>query len=488
MDNNYDIGIIGGGPAGYAAAVRASQKGLSVVLFEKDCVGGVCLNRGCIPTKVILRCSDMFRSLKKADKFGICVENASLDYEKVFNHKNDVVQKIKNNLRKLILSYDVQIVDACAKIIAENQIEAESQIYNCKNIIIATGAKPVVLKGLESDGNFILNSDELLCKSELPQNILIIGSGAIGVEWARIFAAQGKNVTVVELAQSLLPSADETVSQRLERLFKRDKIKFYKGCQVEIIKQTADSSNVTPYLIQGHKVCGDDNHFDIKADMILCAAGRVPVLPEIENVKINLNGQFIDTDNNFKTNIDSIFAAGDVNGKIQLAHAATHQALAIIDYIVDKKEAHFDVDRIPSVIYGSPEIAWVGKTEADLCCHSREGGNRTDFATPHQVRGDNAFQYKSSTFPVAALGKAQADDEIDGFIKVLSVDNKIVGAHIISPEASSLVQQFALMIDNEIEIDKIKETVFAHPTYSEGVFEAVLGLDNLSLSLPVLSP
>lgn len=447
MSKFYDLGIIGGGPAGYSAAIRAAQKGLSVVLFEKDSMGGVCLNRGCIPTKTILHCSDFYKNLKKADKFGIEISDKKLNYEKIFDRKNDVVLKIQKSLTKLVQSFGVEIVCEEAKLIAQDKIEANENIYQCKNIILATGSKPANIKGLETDGQFLLNSNDILNLKEIPENILIVGSGAIGVEWARIFNALDKNVTVVELAERLLPLADVDVSKRLDRLFKKNKIKFFTGTKVESIKDK------TVLLSNGQELI---------FDMVLCAIGREPVLPQIEGVSIDLNGKFVKVDDNFRTNIPNIFAVGDLVGKMLLAHSAVHQAVSVIEYITEQKQCHFDTNSVPSVIYGNPEIAWVGKTEEMLA----------------------GLEYKVSNFPVAALGKAMADDEIDGFVKVLSVDSKIVGAHIVSPEASALVQQFALMIDNELKTDDILKTVFAHPTYSEAVFESVLGLDNMSLSLP----
>lgn len=446
MSEKYDIGIIGAGPGGYSAAIRASQRGKSVVLFEKDCPGGVCLNRGCIPTKVVLHCTDFYKSLKKADKFGINIENATYEWEKIFERKNNVTSKIQSSLRKLILSHGVNIIDEEAKIVAENKISTGDIEYECENIIIATGAKPSQIKGLEIDEKFIVNSDQLLQLNKIPDNILIIGSGAIGIEWARIFSGLGKNVTVVEIAPVLMPCADSDVSSRIERLFKKEKVKFFTSTVIQKVE------NNQVYL---------DNGIVIEPDIIVVAAGRTPVLPEIENLIIETDNKFIKTNECFQTNIKNIYAIGDVNGKIQLAHAAVHQAIGVVDFITQNDPIHFDISKIPSVIYGNPEIAWVGKSEKQL-----EGTN-----------------YKVSCFPIAALGKAQADDEIDGFVKVLSVDNKIAGAHIVAPEASSLIQQFALMIDNEIPVEKILETTFAHPTYSEGVFEAVLGLEDLSLSM-----
>ena len=189
MENCFDLGIIGGGPAGYSAAIRATQKGLKVVLFEKTAMGGVCLNCGCIPTKTILHCTDLYKNLKKADKFGISAAEISIDYAKIFNRKNELVQKLQKSLTKLVQSYGVNIVNAEAKILDKGKIEAQDNTYLCKNIIISTGSKPASLRGIETDGRFVLNSDHILNLSEIPQNILIVGSGAIGVEWARIFSS-----------------------------------------------------------------------------------------------------------------------------------------------------------------------------------------------------------------------------------------------------------------------------------------------------------
>jgi len=448
MQNNYDLAIIGGGPGGYTAAIRASQKGLKVVLFEKDSLGGVCLNRGCIPTKAILHCTDTFKTLKKAEKFGISFgENAQpcIDYKKIFDRKNDIVSKINKSLTKLIQSYGITIVNNTAELKSQTEITAEGEIYNCKNIIIATGSKPLQVPNLECDGKFILNSNQILELSQIPDNILIIGSGAIGIEWARIFSALGKNITVIELAQNLLPIADIDISKRLERLFKKDKIKFFTNTKIKNIE---------------NKIVTLENEQTITPDIILCAIGREPNIPN--GLAFEKDGKFIKVDNNFKTNYENIFAIGDVNGKMQLAHSASHQAISVVDFIVDKIPAHFIKENIPSVIYGNPEIAWTGLRECDL----------------------KEKTYKVSSFPTAALGKAQADDEIDGFVKVVAVDGKIVGAHAVTPEASAIIQQFAVMIDNKININQATKTVFAHPTYSEATFEALLGLDIGSINLP----
>ncbi len=449
MENKYDLGIIGAGPAGYSAAIRAAQNGLSIVLFEKDCFGGVCLNRGCIPTKTILHCSDFYKNLKKAEKFGVCFgqEQPKADYEKIYSRKNDVVTKIQKSLLKLVQSHGINIINAEAKLIGQNLIKAEENLFTCKNIIIAAGSKPSQIQGLECDGKFIFNSNQILNCNTLPENILVVGSGAIGVEWARIFSGLNKAVTVVELASKLLPQADTDVSKRLERLFKKEKIKYFTQTKIE--------------KIENHDVILSNGQV-LKPDMILCAIGREPVLPVCEGIEIEKDGKFVKVNQNFQTNYKNIFAIGDINGKLQLAHSAQHQAIGVVDYIVKGVDVHFDKNLVPSVIYGSLEIAWVGKTEEDL----------------------NAEDYKVSTFPVAALGKAQADDEIDGFLKVIEQNGKIAGAHAVMPEASSIIQQFALMMTGNIDVKLALKTVFAHPTYSEAVFESLLGLEDGSISLP----
>ena len=446
MENSFDLGIIGAGPAGYSAAIRAAQRGLRVVLFEKEYAGGTCLNKGCIPTKAVLHCTDLFKNIKKAEKFGITTGETQIDYTKVFNRKNDVVTKIQKSLTKLIQSYGITIVNEEAKITDVQTIKTQSADYFCKNIIIATGSKPAHIKGLEFDGEFIVNSNQILEMQQIPDNILIVGSGAIGVEWARILSAIGKNVTVVELAQKLLPAADFDVSKRLERLFKKDKIKFFVNTKIENI------NNKTVELSNGQS---------LTPDLILCAVGREPVLPQTE-LNIEKDGKFVKVNENFQTNYDNIFAIGDINGKLQLAHSAVHQAIGVVDFITQNAPMHFNPLTVPSVVYGSPEIAWVGVTEQML-----EGQD-----------------YRVSNFPVAALGKAQADDEIDGFVKVIEQNGKIVGASAVTPEAASIIQQFALMIDNNMSAATALKTVFAHPTYSESVFESLLGLEIGALSLP----
>lgn len=413
MTQQFDLGIIGGGPAGYTAAFQARSKGLSVVLFEKDKVGGVCLNRGCIPTKAILHSAELYEEMKSATELGITAENLSFDYSKVVERKDKIVEKLRKSLELSLKNSGVVVVNAEAKIPShtmkdgENQVFANGEIYECKKIITATGSKPRDFDGLRFDHKFILSSDDILNLKTLPKSIVIIGSGAIGIEWARILSAFDVEVTVVEMADHLLPLADIEVSKRVERIFKSKKIKFYTSNGVEKI----ENQNVT--LKSGET---------LTPELVLLATGRTP--QPIENCDICI---------------------GDACGKIQLAHFAIKQAVAEIANV------EFNENLVPSVVYGCPEIAWIGKREQDL-----EEGN-----------------YKKSNILISALGKSHCDNCSDGFIKLLSQEGKIVGAHIVSKEAASLIQEITIAMQNNIAIDDLKKVCFAHPTYSEGIFECL---------------
>lgn len=446
----FDIGIIGAGPAGYSAAIRASQYGLKVVLFEKQDIGGTCLNRGCIPTKAMIHSTEVYSTVKTASKCGITAENISYDYSKIVGRKSDVVQKIKKSLTQLILSYGVEIVNSEAQITSQNTIESNNQQYECKNILIATGSAPNKLN-IEGNYNndFILDSDDILSLETIPEHILIVGSGAIGIEWARIFSGLDKKVTLIELAPNLIPIADIDVSNRIERIFKQKRIPYYTNTSIKSI-------NGNEIMLSNDKV--------IDTDCILLATGRKPVLLNSDFSNKIETGKFINTKNNFKTNFENIYAIGDVNGKSMLAHSAIHQAVEVVEFIKNKHESNFDSSKVPSVIYGNPEIAWIGKTEQYLIKEN--------------------IEYKKSLFPIAALGKAYADDKIEGFVKILATDDKILGAHIISQEASGLIQQIAIAIENNLSPKNISKVIFAHPTYSEGIYEAILGLDNIALHIP----
>ena len=408
---HFDIGIIGGGPAGYTAAFQARQNGLSVVLFEKDKVGGVCLNRGCIPTKAILHCAELFEEMKCASDLGLSAENIFVDYSKVVERKNSIVEKLRKSLELSLKNAGVTVV--CAEASIENgKVIADGETYECGKIITATGSVPRDFEGLRFDHEFVLSSDDILEMTALPKSIAIIGSGAIGIEWARIFSAFGVEVSIIELAQHLLPLADIEVSKRVERIFKSKKIKMYLSNGVEKIENHAVTLKSGDVLTP---------------ECVLLAVGRTPLLPQM-SCSLALNGI-----PNF---------ANEISSQTQ---SCCKQAVAQISGI------DFDETLVPSVVYGCPEIAWVGKREQDL-----------DEGT-----------YKKSNLLISALGKSHCDNCTEGFIKILSQNGKIVGAHIVAKEASALIQQITIAMQNNLGIDDLKKVCFAHPTYSEGIFESL---------------
>lgn len=408
---DFDYGIIGGGPAGYTAGMMLAKNGKSVVIFEMDRLGGTCLNRGCIPTKSMLHSSELYREVvQKSAEIGLDLEVKSFNFANVAEKRDKTVEKIRKSLELAVKNSGVTVVYEKAVMKDSNTIEAGNREYKVSEIIVATGSKPREVKGLTFDGKFILSSDDVLKINTLPKSVLIVGSGAIGIEWARIFSNFGVEVTVVEMAEHLIPLADIDVSKRIERIFKQRKIKFYLNDCVENI----DKGIAT--LRSG---------IVLEPDFILSAVGRIPVNPckEMNNV------------------------IGDACGEIQLAHYAIHQAKRLacgIDY--DKK-------LIPAVIYGEPEIAWVGLREQDCGedCHS-------------------------ITLPITALGKSWCDDSTDGFIKLITKNDRIVGAHIVSKEASALIHELLIAIQNNITVNELKKTCFAHPTYSEGIFDLLMSM------------
>ena len=405
---DYDYGIIGGGPAGYTAGMLLAKQGYRVVLFEKNYLGGTCLNKGCIPTKSMIHSSELYKTVRESADIGLDIEIKSFDFSKIIENRNKTVEKIRRTLETAVKNSGVEIVYKSAEIAKPDTILADGREYKVSEIIYACGSKPRTIKGLEFDGKFILSSDDVLKLEKLPKSVLIIGSGAIGIEWARIFSNFGVDVCITEIAEHLIPLADIDISKRTERIFRQNNIKFYLNDSVENIsdKKVALKSGVV-----------------IEPEIILLAAGREPIEP----------------------NVNGIHVIGDSEGKIQLAHYAIHRAKELALGI------DCDTKLIPSVIYGEPEIAWVGLREQD--CED---------------------DCKSVTIPISALGKSWCDNSTEGFIKLITRDGLIVGAHIVSKEASALIHELLIAIQNRLKVSDLKKICFAHPTYSEGIFELLL--------------
>ncbi len=451
MTLEFDIVFIGSGPAGFTGAIRAAQLGAKVAVIELGFLGGVCLNRGCIPSKSMLHSTQAFADLKNLAKVGVSVENPSIDFEKVISLRTETIAKVRGSLERNMKANGIEIIQGMAKLDKDGGLTIQQGKENIqisyKNLVIATGSMPRSLPNLPND--MVLNSDTILALEELPESTLIIGSGAIGTEWARILKALDKKVCVVELSDRLAPAMDESVSDILARIFKKNRIEFHTGTSIEAVEG---------------KVVKFSNGKTFEADKILVAVGRTPNFWGLNDIELEKERGFIKVDENFKTNFDNIYAIGDVTGKQMLAHTASAQATKLVEYLFEGKKIEINYANIPAVIYGKPEVATVGVTE-DAIRHS-------------------GVEYKVSKLPLTISAKAFIDGEMDGMVKLIAVDNKLVGASVVANDASSLLQILTEAITLETPLDKLAEVIFAHPTTSEAVSEAILNLQDKAIFVP----
>lgn len=454
-DMIYDIAIIGAGPGGYVAAIRAAQLGAKVALIEKEEVGGVCLNKGCIPSKAVITSVDRYIAAKNLSRFGIKAENVGYDYAEIFARKEKTVQKLARGLGQLIKANNIDLLRGNATIQSADSLKIVSQTGNqeiqFKNLIIATGSRPISLPNAEIDHSFVLDTDDILRLETLPESVLVVGSGASGIEWSRIFSGLDKKVAVVEIAPHLAPMFDISISEAIEKTFKRKKIDFYTSTKVEKIE---------------NKKVSLSNGVELTPDIVFLAAGRAPntEIEGIERLNLEMSGRFFKVDNNLRTSASNVYAIGDVTGLFPVAHVASHQAIKAVEHILLNKEADINYLNVPSVIYGHPEAAGVGYTENQLI----------EKGIPHQ----------KSVFPIAAIGRAVVEEEIEGFIKILANDEEILGAHVFSQNGAELIQQIVIAKSSGVSPEKLKDVIFSHPTLSEAVHESILGVFGEALHIP----
>lgn len=451
MFEKFDIVFIGSGPAGFTGAIRAAQLGAKVAVIEMGYLGGVCLNRGCIPSKSMLHSTQIFADAKDFFKFGIEIDNISYNFGKILDLRSKTVEKVRSNLERTLKSNGIEIIYGMAQLDAQGELIVKSgkEIFKIayKHLVVATGSIPKNLPNLPN--SLVLNSDTILTLKEMPERTLIIGSGAIGIEWARILRALDKKVYVVELAKKLAPNMDESISDVLARIFRKQKIEFYTEVSVEKIEENR------VFLSNGK---------EIEIDKILVAIGRTPNMLGLKDIALEQDKGFIKVDKNFKTNFENIYAIGDITGIQMLAHTAATQAVKLVEHIFMGKKFEINYANIPSIIYGKPEIATVGLTEQTL---KNAGAN-----------------YKVSKLPLTISAKAFIDEETDGMIKILSMDDKIVGASVVANDASSLLQQLTIAIDLKASINQLNEIVYAHPTTSEAISETILNLQDKAIYVP----
>lgn len=451
MATTYDLAVIGSGPGGYVAAIRAAQLGLKTAIVEAEELGGVCLNWGCIPTKALLKNASVLHTIKHSDQFGIAVDGIKPDYTKAVDRSEAVVKKQTTGLGFLMKKNQIDVIKGRGKVTAKGRITVDNgQEVQAKHIVIATGARPRLLPGLTADGKVVYTAREAVHMRDLPSKLIVLGGGAIGVEFAYVFANYGVQVTIVEMADHLLPREDAEVATVVERAYKKLGIEVLAGHKVESVEQRPDGVKVKLSSAKGPK--------ELEAPKLLVGIGFSPNTENLglEGLGVKTDRGFIVADDFGRTNVEGLYAIGDVTGKAMLAHVASAMGVICVEQIAGHHPTPINYDRIPSCTYCEPQVASIGLTEAEA-----------------KKRG---IDVKVGKFPFAPNGKAQALGETDGFVKLV-VDTKygeVIGAHMVGPEVTELLSEVGLGMTLETTATEIDLTIHAHPTLSEAVKEAAL--------------
>ncbi len=451
MSVTYDMAIIGGGPAGYVAALRGRQLGLTVALMEKEKVGGVCLNRGCIPTKAILSDMEGVRWCRRAAREGILDREPSIDFSRLMHRKDGVVETMVSNLHKHLTAVGVRTIQTSARVIDDGKVVTkQGEIISAKNIVIASGSRPWTppIEGADSPG--VIGTRQALNLEKVPQRLVIIGGGIIGQEFAAIYSAMGCQVTVLESLNRILNQVDSEIARKYASLLPGRGISTQVGIMVRSIGKVGDSLRVVYEKKSKEKT--------VEADLVLMATGRHPQVQSsgVADLGLELDRGAVRVDSHLRTSAPGIYAIGDVVGKQMLAHLASHHGEIAAENIAGmNREAEEDL--VPACVFTMPQIAWVGLTEEQA------------------VESGRAF--RTSTFSLSASGKAMAMGEARGWLKVIedTGTGRLIGAHFMGPSVSELVGEMTLAIGKGMSASDIVDTIHPHPTISEAMREAALG-------------
>jgi dihydrolipoamide dehydrogenase len=460
MIKEYDVVIIGGGTGGYVAAIRASQLGLKAAVVEKGKLGGTCLHAGCIPSKALLRSAEVYATTKNAEEFGVIAPEVGLDFLKVQNRKEEITTRLFKGVQHLMKKGKIDVYEGKGSILESRDVLVEMNneereiILNSRNILIATGSRPRTLPGLEADGQYVMTSDEALQMEELPNSIIIVGGGVIGIEWASMLVDFGLDVTVIEYADRILPTEDKDVSKEVQRLMKKKGVKITTGAKV--LPETLEKGEGVSIKAE-HK--GKETLFS--ADKLLVSVGRLPNVEGIgiKNTTIEMERGFIQTNEYYQTNELNIYAIGDVIGGLQLAHVASHEGIIAIEHMAGENPLPLDSTLVSKCVYSRPEVASVGLTEDE----AKEKG----------------YRVKTGKFSFRAIGKALVFGESDGFVKfvVEEESNKLLGAHMVGPHVTDMITEAGLArVLNATAMD-IAHTIHPHPTLAEAIGEAALAVE-----------
>lgn len=444
-----DVIIIGAGPGGYETAHYAAIRGLSVTIFEAGELGGTCLNRGCIPTKTLCKNAEVLNHLKEAAEFGINDVAFSIDFAKMIERKNNVVAQLREGVAMALKHPNITLVQGEAVITSAKSVDCNGESYECDNLIIATGSKPKFLPVEGADLPCVLTSDEILDLETLPKSLCVIGGGVIGLEFASIFNSLGVEVSVVEFCKEVLPNFDGDVAKRLRQSLAKKGVAMNVGAGVTAIADNGDGTATVKYEQKGKQL-------EVLCEKVLMAVGRAPRLPQgLDAAGVDHSPRGIVVDDNMRTNVDGVYAIGDVNARCMLAHAATFQGKRAVNAILGETD-NIRLDIMPSAVFTTPEASMVGVTDS----YCKENGIE--------------MMVKKAFF--RANGKAVAMNETDGILKLVvsAADGKILGCHILGPHAADLIQEVAALMNKNATVDELKDIIHAHPTLGEVVLTAAM--------------
>jgi dihydrolipoamide dehydrogenase len=450
-DQQYDVIIIGSGPGGYVAGIRAGQLGLKTAVVERDSfLGGTCLHRGCIPTKALLENADIWQKIQKAKDFGITVGDVTIDWSAVQKRKQGVVDANAKGIEFLFKKNKVERVTGFGKVIDRNTVDVDGKKLSTKNIILAMGSVPKDLPHIKADGKRIINSDHILALTEIPKSMLVIGAGAVGCEFASIFARFGTEATVVEVMPQLLPIEDDDISKEFTRIFKKKGITAFTDAKV-LSCEVTDSGVKSVIEMKGKQQT-------IETELVLSATGRRPVtencgLDSLKGIQLDPRG-FVQVDGFMRTGEPNVYAIGDIVPTPALAHCASAEGILAVEHIAGKEVRAINYDHVPNATYTEPEVASVGLTERK----AKERG----------------YDVKVGKFPFTANSKGKILGDAAGLVKYV-VDAKydeLLGVHIVGPKATELIAEACAALELEATSESIAKTIHAHPTLSEALMEA----------------
>lgn len=464
--NEYDLVVLGGGTGGYVAAIRATQLGMRVAVVERDKLGGTCLHRGCIPSKALLRSAEVYHTMIQSEEFGIEVSDLRVNFSKMQERKQKIVDQLHRGVQQLMKKGKIQVFHGEGRImgpsifspqagaVAVSKEDGDSEILVPKNLLVATGSRPRTLPGLEIDGEYVLTSDEALRLEKLPESIVIVGGGVIGIEWASMLNDLGVQVQIIEFADRILPLEDADISKEMTRLLKKRKITLHTGAKVlpeTLVKRDGKLS------IKAEK---KGEHIEVQAEKLLVSVGRMANVENIglDNTDAKVDRGVIQVNAHFQTAEAHIYAIGDVIGGLQLAHVASHEGILAVEHMAGLSSHPLDYTKVPKVTYSRPEVANVGLTEEE----AKEKG----------------FTVKTGVFHFRAIGKALVHGDSDGFVKLI-VDEKtddLLGVHMIGPHVSDLIAEGALATVLNATPWEISHTIHPHPSLSEIMGEAALAV------------